>query len=215
MKKLLSLILVLAALLALAVPACAEAPEYELDPRAEIDGNTVRLTCGPELHITSDEYHAERERFCLRSVLGAWEMGPVTVQLYRVVVSEYTLKKYTDLSFMRTDLHLNAPAAVVSVQFAYWNDSEEDLYIAYGQTLISADDDAPLRPDLTLSTFSGHPVQLVKPNKMAMDVVGFVSYDVEAKDLDAFNLLIPAPVRADLTPFCEPLQLRIELLHAS
>lgn len=214
MKKLLSLILVLAALLALAVPAQA-APEHELDPRAEVDGNTARLTCGPELHITSDEYHAERERFCLRGFCGAWEMGPVTVQIYRVVVSEYTLKKYTDLTFMRTDLHLNGPAAVVSVQFTYWNDSEEDLYVAYGQTLLSTGDDAPLRPDLALSTFSGHPVNVVNPSKMATDIVGFVSYDVEAKDLEAFNLLIPAPVRADLTPVCEPLQLRIELLHAS
>ena len=214
MKKLLSFILVLAALLALAAAAFA-ATEWELDPRAEIDGNTARLTCGPELHIKSDEYCAERERFNLRGICGSWETGPVTVRLFRVVVSDYTLKKHTDLSFLKTDLQLNKEAAVVSLQVQYTNNSEEDLYVCPSQALFSADDGAPLQRDLYLSTGSLSPVRFMSPGETALDVLAFVSYDFEAKDLDAFNFSIPAPVRADLTPVAEPLRLRIELLHAS
>ncbi len=215
MKKLISLLCVFALLAALAVPASA-AVGFELNARAEMAGDTAIVTCGPELHSFEGENYSTREHFFLSGVCGLWEAGDITLCLSRISVVDYTMKKYTDIPAFtnsRSVLELDKPAAAVALQFILYNGGKEELIASDAGILFCAKDGQPILPDLHLSL--APQLKELHPGSMCVLAVNFASYEFDAKNLNSFEILLPAPVSADLTPVSAPLRIRVELRHES
>ena len=211
MKKLISCICVFVLILALAVPACAE--DFEQNPRAELDGNTLRLTCGPELHITDNENHSQKEAFRLSKSLAQWEVGPATVNLQAVIVENFTIKKrMSNLSWdWFSGIFEGEPFAAISLQWTVTCPEGEAVWIDPSAALLRLPDGEPVPAFSYLSGLARF-TKIDTENK-GLFITAFALKRLDAKSVSAFDVSLPAPFGADLRPLSDPLILHVELLH--
>ena len=210
MKKVIAFAVAFALILALVVSACAE--DFEQNPRAELDGDTLRLTCGPELLVLETENASSRQTFFLKENLAQWESGPATVELRAVAVETYTLKKIR--SYIRWDwlsgFREGDTFTVISLSWTVTCPEGETVWINPSTALLRLSDAEPLP---TFRYLSSADFAKVDAEHSFNYYTTFATKDIAPADVAAFDFSMPMPFGEDLRPFSDPLLLHVELLH--
>ena len=211
MKKVIAFAVAFALILALAVSACAE--DFEQNPRAELDGDTLRLTCGPELLISETVDYSARQTFRVAKNLARWESGPATVELRMVDVETYTLKKIS--SYIRWDwlsgFNEGDTFTVIALSWTVTCPEGDTVWINPSTALLRLPGGEPL-PTFRYLSLSAE-FSKVDGNNRAQFYTSFATKDIAPADVAAFDFSMPMPFGEDLRPFSDPLLLHVELLH--